>query len=72
MSKLKVVRKGWRLDSVLSIRTEGAKFFTGKIPYFEASQTEPSGAVITPGGWRGGERWEASSKPLPWGLPGVV
>lgn len=64
--RLKSVRNGWRLDSVLSVSVAPASFFSGKLPYFKASSD------TVPGGWRGGDKWLAASTPLPWGLPGVV
>jgi hypothetical protein len=72
MSKLGVVKKGWRLDAILSVKVEPARFDQGKLPYFAASVTGASGSVITPGGWRGGDKWQACTTPGPWGLPGVV
>ena len=72
MSKLKVVKKGWRLDAILTVSVAAATFKTGRLPFFEPSVMGKNGEVETPGGWRGGEKWQASSTPLPWGLPGVV
>ncbi len=58
MSKLGVVRKGWKLLRVLSVSVEPAKFHKGKLPYFEPSVLGPDGkTVVQPGGWRGGTRW---------------
>ena len=69
--KLGVVRRGWKLLRVLSVRVEPAKFDSGRLPFFEPTKLEGQ-TVTAPGGWRGGERWPSSSKPLPWGIPGVV
>jgi hypothetical protein len=68
---LKKVRNGWRLDSILTVSVGPARFFKGKLPYFEPSVMEGK-SVVTPGGWRGGDAWQSHTTPGPWGLPGVI
>ena len=70
--KLKSVRKGWRLDAILTVKVAPAAFNKGTLPFFEPSVTGKNGEVETPGGWRGGQRWQSSPVPFPWELPGVV
>lgn len=72
MSKLKVVKKGWRLDAVLTVKVAGAAFLKGRLPRFEPSVTGKNGEVTVHGGWRGGDSWLSNTIPGPWGLPGVV
>ena len=72
MAKLNTVRNGWRLDSVLSVKVDGPSFSTGKLPVFVPSVVGGDQTVTTPGGWRGGEKWQSSTVPGPWGLPGVI
>lgn len=64
--KLKTVRKGWRLDSVLSVQVAAAQWFGGKLPFFVASTDAAKGH------WDGGKAWESNPIAGPWGLPGVV
>ena len=66
MAKLGVVKRGWRLESVLSVKVEPASLFKGKLPKFVPT------SETSPGGWRGGEKWQSFTTPGPWGLPGVV
>lgn len=70
--KLGTVRKGWSLQTVLSVRVEAARFNKGKLTYFEPSVMGANGVVTTAGGWRGGAEWPSNPVPGPWGLPGVV
>lgn len=70
--KLKSVRKGWRLDAVLSVKVAPATFYKGRLPQFQPSILGADQSVTTPGGWRGGSEWQSHSVPGPWGLPGVV
>lgn len=72
MPKLKSVKKGWRLDAILTVKVAGAAFNKGKLPEFAPSVTGRNGEVETPGGWRGGNAWLSHTVPGPWGLPGVV
>lgn len=56
--KLGVVRKGWKLLSVMSVKVEPASLNCGKLPYFAPSVVTADGkTVIKRGGWRGGRRW---------------
>lgn len=57
------VASKWIQTFSVKVGCDPARFFKGKLPYFEASHTNADGRVVS-GGWRGGEKWGDNSLTL--------